>query len=83
MFPEPILTLPFETMPFGLWASNIILAICISTDEWMLRKFHTNNLAVEVQLFWKFISRRKVCTTTWPNTELADVLKTLLTDLIC
>ena len=55
-----------------------------ATSFWLngcLGNFHTNNLAVEVQLFRKFISRQKVCTTTRPNTEIADVLKPLLTDL--
>ena len=47
-----------------------------------LGSFHTNNQAVEVQLFRKFLSKQKIiCSTEWPNDDFTSAVKPLLADL--
>lgn len=46
-----------------------------------LGSFHTNNQAVEVQLFRKFLSKQKICSTEWPSDDFASVIRPLLVDL--
>lgn len=47
----------------------------------VLGSFHTSNRAVEIQLFRKFISTQKVSSNMWPDIELTNILKPLLSDV--
>lgn len=49
----------------------------------MFGSFHTNNQAVELQLFCKFNSKQQIATADWPDLEVAKVFRPLLTDLSC
>ena len=47
----------------------------------VLGSFHTNNQAVEVQLFRKFISKQQVSCAEWPDIELTHALKPVIANL--
>ena len=49
----------------------------------MLGNVHTNNKAVEVQFFRKFVNKQHISTSgaDWPDSELTNLLKPLLTNL--
>ena len=50
----------------------------------LLGSFHTSNKSVEIELFRKFIVTQQVCSVVWPDAELVDLLKPLLTEVnIC
>ena len=44
----------------------------------VLGSFHTNNKAVEVQLFRKFISKQQVGNIEWPDTQVTQDLKPVI-----
>ena len=65
------------------WSCFIILFFLIRTDEWcgVLGSFHTNNEAVGVQLFRKFITKQQVSHLEWPDMPLSQDLKPLIDEL--